>query len=124
MTMLKTILIVLVPVTMVPAIYADRDTTKDLCEKNDGNWEDKTCDFATDDEFKADRYLDDLQKIEDFEDDKAALEDDLCEDPDAKFDICNTGSQFDDDNKLVAYDDGDRLNVINGDYEDENEGDD
>ena len=45
------------------------------------------CNFKTDDEDKADRFLDDVQAKEDFEDDKAALEDDLCDDPDANFDI-------------------------------------
>lgn len=87
--MLKTILIVLV--LLVPtAINADKDTNKKLCEKNGGDWEDGQCDFATDDEDKVDRYLDDQQKIEEFEEEKAALEDALCDNPEDsdKFDVC------------------------------------
>lgn len=164
---------------------------EDLCEENEGDQEDGQCDFKADDEDKADRYLDDMQRIEDFEKERAAEEDALCDDPDAHFDICQSATlafadkdkdkdeltqrdvdvlcdasedyeahkeqcdklydkmqdvtlvfaSFDkeeescEDNDGIwreknkschyAYDeDGDKLNVINGDYEDEDEGDD
>ena len=45
------------------------------------------CDFKDDDEYKADRYTDDIAKLRDFEEERAAEEDALCDDPDAKFDI-------------------------------------
>ena len=78
--MLKIILIVLV--LLVPtAIYADKDSTKNLCEKNGGDWEGKTCDFETDDVDKADRYGDDLIKQRHFDEERAADEDALRDDP-------------------------------------------
>jgi hypothetical protein len=49
---------------IVPPLYAgdDEGTKKDLCEENEGDWEDGQCDFKADDEDKADRYLDDMQR--------------------------------------------------------------
>jgi hypothetical protein len=87
---------------LVPSIYAgiDDKDSKDLCEDNGGDWEDGQCDFKADDEDKADSYLNDMQKIEKFEEEKAALEDYLCEEPDAKFDICNPTGRDDKDDKV------------------------
>ena len=94
MTMFKTILIVLVLVSILPAVYADKDTNKKLCEKNGGDWTNRGCDFDDDDEDKVDRYLDDQQRIEKFEEERAADEDALCDDPEdsAKFEVCQSAT--------------------------------
>ena len=91
MTMLKTILIVLV--LLVPtAIYADKDSTKNLCERNGGDYTKNGCDFDDNDEDKADRFGEDHDKLRHFEEERAADEDALCEDSDAKFDICQSAT--------------------------------
>lgn len=68
-----------------------KETNKKACEEDAGTWVDGECDFKTDDEDKADEFLDDVQKIEEFEEEKADLEDALCDDPEdsEKFDVCN-----------------------------------
>jgi hypothetical protein len=87
-------LLVAIISVILPSVYAgdDEGTKKDLCKENEGDWEDGQCDFKTDDEDKTDRYLDDIQKIEDFEKERAAEEDALCDDPDAHFDICQSAT--------------------------------
>ena len=52
---------------------------------------DSACDFKTDGEDKAYGFLDDVTKIEVFEEEKVDLEDILCDDPEdsEKFDVCN-----------------------------------
>jgi hypothetical protein len=54
-----------------------------------GDWEGKTCDFADDDEDKADRFGEDHDKLRHFEEERAADEDALCDDPEdsEKFDV-------------------------------------
>ena len=64
--------------------FAGKDSKKELCKENGGEWEDGTCDFKTDDEDKADQFMEDVVKIEEFEEEKAALEDALCDDEDAE----------------------------------------
>lgn len=89
----KTIFLILtLIVPFATGAFAESDSKKDLCKDNGGDWEDGSCDFKTDDEDKADRFLGNVQAKEDFEDDKAALEDDLCDDPDANFDICQSAT--------------------------------
>jgi hypothetical protein len=77
---------------IVPSVYAtvDEDDKKDLCKDNGGDWEDGQCDFATDDEDKIDAFSDDLAELKKFEEEKAALEDALCDDPEdsEKYDVC------------------------------------
>jgi hypothetical protein len=73
--------------------FAGKDSKKDLYKENGGEWKDGTCDFKTDDEAKADQFTEDVEKIEKFEDEKAVLEDDLCDDEDAEtinIDICSS----------------------------------
>jgi hypothetical protein len=67
-----------------PTVYAGKDSKKELCKENGGEWEDGACDFKADNEDKADEFLEDVQKIEEFEDEKAALEDALRDDEDAE----------------------------------------
>jgi hypothetical protein len=64
--------------------YAEEDTKKELCKENGGKWEGGACDFKTDNEDKADQFIENVEKIENFEEEKAALEDALCDDEDAK----------------------------------------
>ena len=91
MTMLKTILIVLV--LLIPtAIYADKDSTKNLCERNGGDYTKNGCDFDDDDEDKADRFGEDYSKQQKFDKERAADEDALCDDPDANFDVCQSAT--------------------------------
>lgn len=73
--------------------FAGTDSKKDLCKENGGEREDGVCDFKSDDEDKADQFMKDVEKIEEFEDEKAALEDDLCDDEDAEttnIEICSS----------------------------------
>ncbi len=96
---------------IMPSVYAiDDEDKKDLCQDYGGDWEGVACDFETDDEDNADKFTDELQKLDEFEDDKAALEDDLCDDEDAEetnIDICqsatlafaSTDSEEDEDEK-------------------------
>ena len=90
--MLKYLVILLIFVTIVPTTAANADSKKELCEKNDGDWTKRGCDFDDDDEDKADRFTDDLKDQRDFENEKAALEDALCDDPDANFDVCQSAT--------------------------------
>ena len=55
--MLKYLVILLIFVTIVPAVsvYADKDSTKNLCERNGGDYTKNGCDFDDDDEDKADK---------------------------------------------------------------------
>ena len=84
----------LITITEAPSTaFAGTDSKKDLCKENGGEWEDGACDFKTDDEDKADQFMKDVEKIEEFEDEKAALEDDLCDDEDAEttnIEICSS----------------------------------
>lgn len=79
-------LLVAIISVIVPSVYAGDDeyNKKDLCEDNGGNWKDGRCDFKTDDEDKADKYTDDVIKVREFEEEKAAEEDALCDDEDAE----------------------------------------
>jgi hypothetical protein len=75
----------LIAITETPSTASvEKDSKNELCKDNGGDWKNGECDFKTDDEDKADEFLADVQKIEEFEDDKAALEDDLCDDEDAE----------------------------------------
>ena len=85
----------------LPTVYAD-DSEKDLCKSNDGKWKDGGC------VFKEDDGIDKEQNEVEFE-----------------HELEEKGMWDRSNERLEAYDeDGDRLNVINGDYEDEDEGDD
>lgn len=91
------IIIALFSLTIIAAstAYAEQDFKKETCKDNGGEWEDGVCDFKTDDEDKADEFLKDSEKIEKFEDDKANLEDELCDDEDAEetnIDICQSAT--------------------------------
>lgn len=90
--MLKYLVILLIFVTIVPAVSVHADTNKELCEENGGDYTKRGCDFDDDDEDKADRYGEDLKDQRDFENEKAALEDALCDDPDANFDVCQSAT--------------------------------
>ena len=85
-------LLVAIISVIVPSVYAgdDEDNKKDFCKDNGGDWEDGQCDFATEDEDKVDAFGDDLADLRDFEEEKAALEDALCDDPkdSEKYDVC------------------------------------
>ncbi len=70
--------------TPVTIIAADAQSNKELCKDNGGDWEDGQCDFATDDEDKADKFSDEGDKIRAFEEERAAEEDALCDDEDAE----------------------------------------
>ena len=87
-------ILTLITITEAPSTaLAGTDSKKDLCKENGGKWEDGVCDFKTDDEDKADQFMKDVEKIEEFEDEKAALEDDLCDDEDAEttnIEICSS----------------------------------
>ena len=100
--MLKYIGILLVLTTLLVPVAAADDSEKDLCKAIDGKWKDGGCVFKEDDGI-------------DKEQNEVEFEHELEE-----------KSMWDRSNeRLKAYDeDGDRLNVINGDYEDEDEGDD
>ena len=39
-----------------PNAYAEKDSKKELCKENGGEWENGNCDFKTDDEDKAGGY--------------------------------------------------------------------
>jgi len=86
------ILSIFMGMLLTAPIYPEKDSNKDLCKDNGGDWENSSCDFETDDEDKADRYLNDQQKRDDFEEERAAEEDALCDDPDAHFDICQSAT--------------------------------
>ena len=64
--------------------YAGEDIEKELCKENDGEWEDGTCDFDDDDEDKVDKFSNEVDKVKKFEEDKADLEDDVCDEEDAE----------------------------------------
>jgi hypothetical protein len=100
-------------------IYPEKDSNKDLCKDNGGDWENSSCDFETDDEDKADRYLNDQQKRDDFEEERAAEEDALCDDPDAHFDICQSATLAfaDKDDDELTQRDVDVLCDASEDYE-------
>jgi hypothetical protein len=89
---------------LVPTVaaHADEEAEKELCKENDGKWKDNAC------VFKENEGIDKEQNEVEFEHD---LED--------------KGLWDHSNERLEGYDDdGDRLHVINGDYEDEDEGDD
>src|SRR5687768_9809626 len=67
-----------------PTAYAGKDSKKELCKENDGNWKDGSCDFKTDDEDKADQFSNEVDKIRAFEEERADEEDALCDDEDAE----------------------------------------
>ena len=74
-------------------VYAGKDSEKELCKENGGKWKDGECDFDTDDEDKADQFMEDVEKVNEFEDEEAPLEDALCDDEDAEttnIDICSS----------------------------------
>jgi hypothetical protein len=116
--MIKTSILIIMTMSMILSIiaitetpstaYAGKDSKKELCKENGGEWKDGRCDFKTDDEDKTDQFSDDVKKIEKFDEDKADLEDALCDDPEdsKKFDVCQsatlafayTESDEDDDN--------------------------
>jgi hypothetical protein len=50
-----------VVIALIIPIYAE-DSKKDLCKDNGGDWKIGECDFKTDDEDKAEEFLDDVQK--------------------------------------------------------------
>ena len=89
-------LLVAIISVIVPSVYAgdDEDNKKDLCEENEGDWEDGQCDFATDYDDKVDAFSDDLAELKKFEEEKAALEDALCDDPEDsdKYDVCQSAT--------------------------------
>ena len=89
-------LLVAIISVIVPSVYAgdDEDNKKDLCEENEGDWEDGQCDFATDDDDKVDAFSDDLAELKKFEEEKASLEDALCDDPEDsdKYDVCQSAT--------------------------------
>ena len=72
-----------------PIVHGQQDSKKELCKDNGGEWEDGACDTKGDDD-KADKFLDDVEKIEEFEEEKADLEDALWDDQEdsEKFDVC------------------------------------
>ena len=89
--MIKVSIFLIIIMSLVFQIaYAGEETKKELCKENGGKWEDGACDFKTDDEDKADQFLEDVEKIEEFEEEKADLEDALCDDQEdsEKFDVC------------------------------------
>ena len=51
----------LVVIALIIPIYAE-DSKKDLCKDNGGDGKIGECDFKTDDEDKAEEFLDDVQK--------------------------------------------------------------
>ena len=67
-----------------PTAYAGKDSTKELCKENGGEWEDGECDFKTDEKDKADKFSDEVDKIRTYEEERAAEEDALCDDEDAE----------------------------------------
>jgi hypothetical protein len=88
-TILSLITIIEAPST----VYAGKDSEKELCKENDVEWEDGVCDFKTDDEDKADQFTEYVEKIKEFEEEKAAIEDALCDDEDAEttnIEICSS----------------------------------
>jgi hypothetical protein len=114
---------------IMPSVYAIHDEyQKYLCEDNGGNWVDGACDFETDDEDKADKFTDDLQKLEEFEEEKVTL-DALCDDLEdsEKYDLhqpatSTSASAYvssEDKIKVVSSDDVDEDNEPNTKEEDE-----
>ena len=69
----------------------DEDDKKDLCKENGGDWNDGSCDTNGDDE-KADKFLSDVDRQWEFNEEKAELEDELCDSPEDsdKFDVCKS----------------------------------
>ena len=84
--------ILLLVLLLIPITTAFAESNKELCKENGGDWEDGSCDFKSDDEDKADDFINDVEDYRDFENEKAAIEDDLCDDPDAKFDVCQSAT--------------------------------
>ena len=91
---MSTILSIIAITESQSTVYAEQDSKKELCKENGGEWEDGSCDFKTADEDKADQFMEDVEKIEEFEEEKAALEDALCDDPKdtEKFDVCQSST--------------------------------
>lgn len=101
LSLLAAIISVIVPAY---AGVSDKDR-KDLCEDNGGEYTSMGCEL--DDESPGvDTYGKDLSELQRFEEERAADEDALCDDPDANFDICNPTGRDDkdkddnDDNKF------------------------
>ena len=74
----------LIIVSLIVPIYAGGDSEKSLCKKNGGEWEGDVCDFKTDDEDKADRSMEEFEKVREFQEERAAEEDALCDDENAE----------------------------------------
>jgi hypothetical protein len=97
--------LLVVVILILPAFADLKDDKKEICFYYHGEWEDGNCNLEN--ENLRDEYEDDVAYAED------------AQEEDKRFD-----SDHDSD-KLTGYDeDGERLNVINNDYEDEEEGDD
>ena len=65
-------------------VFAGEDSDKSLCKKNGGEWKGNVCDFNTDDEDKADRFMEESEKVRGFQEERADEEDALCDDEDAE----------------------------------------
>jgi hypothetical protein len=74
----------LIVVSLIVPVYAGEDSEKSLCKKNGGEWESDVCDFKTDDEDKADQFMEESEKVRAFQEERAAEEDALCDDEDAE----------------------------------------
>jgi hypothetical protein len=118
-------LLVAIISVIVPSVYAgdDEDNKKDLCQENEGDWKDDSCAF--DDEDKEDKFSRDYADLRAFEEERAADEDALCDDPEdsEKFDVCQSATlAFASDDKDEDYSETEEWNEK--DYEESKQDDD
>lgn len=112
-------------ISLIIPVYADlKDEKKEICSGYGGDWKDNDCKMENENVYS--EYLKDVREAEEEisadEDINRYDVDVLCdasEDYEAHKEQCDKlYDMVEEDEELVGYDeDGDRLNVINGDYE-------